>query len=139
MSENIFDLSQFASEYVEPHCVPAGEEYELRIIEAKVGTAKSSGMPYIRCRCEIIGDDAANDISMFVSMPHADREPKSNNRLLKRLNDFCDAFELPSPLKNPKFNPEEDWQGATGWAILGVETSEEFGDQNTVKKVVARK
>jgi hypothetical protein len=33
--------------------------------------------------------------------------------------------------------PEDDWPGLEGWAILGMEKTDQYGEQNFVKKFVA--
>lgn len=129
-----FDLSNYATEYVEPQAVAADEEYELRIIG--VDPRENENGPFVMVRLEVIGHDEALDINQYLGFPGADRDAKQNNRIIKRLKQFCDAFELPDPLAGT-FTPE-DWVGASGWAILAQEEYE--GEmQNRVKKVIARK
>ena len=51
------------------------------------------------------------------------------------MKNFLATFDLDeSSLNNP-----EDIKGAEGWAILGLEDSPEWGEQNYVKKFISPK
>lgn len=115
---------------VEYEARPEGE-YEVRIedIEQKTGDKGT----YIRATLMIVGDDFAKTISHVMMLPgQADDARKRNNRLLA-IQRFYAAFGV--DYKNGPVNIS-DLPGLTAWAILGLESSDQYGDQNRVKRWV---
>lgn len=108
--------------------VPAGQEYELRIIKASMKkTAGQGGKPvrdYMEIICQVIGEDAAENIfhKLFLPVP-SDDEQKTQTmlRMFKEffikigidLDDEVDTDELCAELTNHEFT-----------AVLGEETYE---------------
>lgn len=111
---------------VEPRAVSEGE-YKLRIIDVREGVDKN-GNPYLMPRFEILGEVGASDFSHYIQLPNHNMDPKRLNNAKYRLKMFMDAFGLP-------YNGDtSEWIGMEGWAILGVEQNEHYGEQNYVKR-----
>lgn len=126
----ILDIDVSSAQAPEP--VEPGER-ELRVIDVRQGEDKN-GNPYVMPRFEVVDDDLAPDFTDFLALPTKDmreQDPKRFKRAEFRLQQFALAFGLdPSNLGDP----EADWKGMTGWALLGIEQSDQFGDRNSVKK-----
>lgn len=114
---------------VEPKAVPGDMEYELRILEVKEGTDKN-GNPYIMPRFEIPSVPEAKDFTKFFGLPGSNDDAKKTNQKLWSLKAFCQAFSI-----DHKTDVTE-WVGHSGWAILGVEATEQYGEQNYIKRFV---
>jgi len=115
---------------VEPRTVPGDAEYQLRIQSVREGVDKN-GNAYLMPNFEIIGEVGAKNFSYFLGLPGPNTDAKQANNKKYKLKNFLDAFNLPY-----NSDPINDWIGAEGWAILGLEESAEWGEQNFVKKFV---
>ena len=120
----------------EPKAVKAGEERKLRILSVDSGTDKN-GLDYYMPRFEITDEPTSKDFTYFLHVPNKE---KMNEKQLTRarwaMKTFCECFEL--PLDRP-VNPEDDWPGNEGWAILGMKEDEQYGEQNFIKKFITPK
>ena len=114
---------------IEPQVLPADTEHELRILEVKEGVDKN-GNPYIMPRFEVPGTVGAKDFTKFFGIPGGNDDPKKRNSKLWALKVFCKTFGIDVNTDT------ETWVGATGWAILGVEETEQYGPQNYIKRFV---
>jgi hypothetical protein len=110
--------------------VPQGE-YELKILSAETKDSKK-GDPMIALYMEVLGEATADNLNHYIMLPTDGDDEKTRVRKLNRLKEFKSCFHLPSsgPIAS------EDMVGATGWAILGEEESQEFGKQNRVKRFI---
>ena len=126
----------------EPTAVPGGEEYKVRIVDVKVDSSNPTGLPhnkngqpYLLPRFEIPEEPTAKEFTTYLGIPTDDMDPKAYNAAGFKLKNFLATFDLDaSALSNP-----EDIKGAEGWAILGLEDSPEWGEQNYVKKFISPK
>ncbi|MFH1547215.1 MAG: hypothetical protein ABIC57_01895, partial [bacterium] len=69
----------------------------------------------------------------------ADRDkltPKETQRGIYQFGRFAECFGI--DYSRP-FSWEDDLNGLEGWVILGLKKSEEYGDQNIIKKFVVKK
>lgn len=114
---------------VEPTVAPADAEYKLRIVDVKEGTNKN-GDAYLMPRFEILEVVGAKDFTKYLGLPTASMDAKKMNNAKYALKVFLDAFKLEYA------SDPADWVGAEGWAILGVENNEQYGDQNFIKRFV---
>lgn len=114
---------------VEPTVAPADSEYKLRIVDVKEGTNKN-GDAYLMPRFEILEVVGAKDFTKYLGLPSSSMDAKKMNNAKYALKVFLDAFKLEYA------SDPADWVGAEGWAILGVENNEQYGDQNFIKKFV---
>lgn len=118
----------------EPKVMPADEEYQIRIIDARTDIDKN-GDPYMMPRFEVVDQPLAKDFTHFLRLPHKGMDEKSLNRYQWSLKVFLECFGLPTQGQLDV----EDLKGKVGWAILGVKDDETYGESNTVKKFIASK
>ncbi len=123
------------TEAKEPVAVEAGE-YELSVISAELKDSKNKpGAQMIEINFRIEGEDAAlaKTVRDWLHIPAADDDEATKNRKLLRLNNFCKCFDY-----DPSSGIEtEDFAGLMGKCILSLETSEEFGDQNRIRRYLS--
>lgn len=110
-------------------------EYELRITDAEIKlneNANSSwfGSDMLIVRFEHTEDPDAKDVTKVFRMPPADMNEKETKKLLREIKHFAQAFGV-TDLKNV-----DDLVGATGWAMLKVTESEQYGEQNDITRFV---
>jgi hypothetical protein len=115
---------------VEPTVVAAGTEVELRIVDVKVANDKN-GHLYMMPRFEVVGEPYSKEFTKFLGMPHAEMDAKKKNQTLSALQAFERCFGC-----NLQQDDTDQIVGLTGWAILGVEETPEYGEQNYVKKFI---
>lgn len=131
----IIDLvDQNIADTPEPVVLPADSEVKLRIIAADYAHKedKNNGNPYMMIRFEVCDDPLAKEIGKFFALPCANVDAKRNEGNKRSLKYLGEAFGVDF---NRPFDSDE-LVGLEGWAILGVETSEQYGDQNYVKRFV---
>lgn len=118
------------------HAVPEGE-YELRLLSVSRETQKEekgSGR-YIKAVFEVTSDPDSKLITHVMMEPKpTDKERQIKNNL-RKIADFYRTFEI--PLSGPV--RLQNYEGNVGWAVLTSETSNEYGDQNRVKRFVPKK
>lgn len=119
---------------VEPKAVDPDREYKIRISEVRSDEDKN-GNPYLLPRFEIPDEPASKDFTKFLSVPRDGMTPKQLNTAKWRISEFLQAFGRDPSLP---FSPE-DLVGLEGWAILGREETEEYGEQNFVRKFIRPK
>ena len=119
-------------EAIEPIAVVGGEEYELRIVNVKSGTDKN-GHDYYMPILEIANEIAAKEFSYFIGCMGSDMTDKEKNNVRWKISQFCQCFGLST---TGEVDPESEWPGNTGFAILGQSESDEYGEQNFIKKLV---
>jgi hypothetical protein len=117
---------------VEPKAVPEGE-YELRIVEVKQDTNKN-GEPYILPRFEIVGEVGTKSVGRYMALPIASMDAEKLNKTKLGLKRFFDAMGI-----DASGGVDLDaLVGETVWAMLGLEEDEEYGEQNFVRRFVAK-
>ena len=118
----------------EPEILPKGTEAKLRIISVRTGEDKND-LRYFMPVYDIPDEPLASEFSdFFYDLVELDKmDEKAQARALRKFKNFAKAFDL--DLSQP-FDLEDDLTGKTGWAILGVRKSEEYGDQNSVSKYI---
>lgn len=133
MSENILDLTEAGlDETFEPTTVKPGEEYELAIVSAIMGTDKN-GINYVMPFLEVLSDPYCKEFGDYLPLPNASlMSEKELNKARGKLNSFFAAFGL-----DPTAPMDiEEWQGLKGWAILGMGKDQDGEPQNKVNKYV---
>ena len=122
------------SDVQEPTAVAGDSEYKIRVVDVRQDTDKN-GNPYLLPRFEVPDEPAAKEFTKFFRLPHEGLDAKQMNSAKYQLKVFFDAFDIdPASLQQP-----EDLIGAEGWAILGLEETEQWGDQNYIKKFIVPK
>jgi len=120
----------------EPTLAKAGEEKKLRIVSVDSGVDKND-MDYYLPRLEIADDPYSKEFTYFMYRPDKnDMSEKQLNRARWNMKSFCQCFNI--DVSRPS-DPEDSWPGHEGWAVLGVSKSDEFGEQNYIKKLLAPK
>ena len=118
-------------EVVEPN-----QEYKLRIVDVRVGTDKNDD-DYFMPRFEVVDRPYAKDFSYYVKKPKKETmNPRDFNNALLTVKHLCEAFGFDS---SRPFDPEDSLPGLEGWAILGKKDSDEYGEQNVIKKFIVRR
>ena len=122
----------------EPEVVDANTEAKLVIIGVTAGVDKN-GLDYLMPRFEISGNDFAKDFTKFLYVPNSNNKGQMDTKKFERTR-----WEMTEFMATFGINPErpgdyEDWAGEEGWAILGKSNSDEYGEQNFVKKFIAPK
>lgn len=118
----------------EPELLPADKEVELQIVAASVETSKKTGSPYLSIQWEAPDFPLSKRVRQVYMFPADDDDERTRNSRLWSLRQFAEAHGLTNGIPAP-----EDLIGARAWAIMGVENDPQYGDQNRVKKLVARK
>ena len=131
-----------SEDYTEPTAVPGDTEYKLRIVDVKVDPSTPDGLPrdkngnaYLMPRFEILNEPTAKEFGRYMAVPNADMDAKKRNSCGFSIKQFFSAFDLDSA----SLNDPLDMVGSEGWAILGLEDNEQYGEQNYVKKFIVAK
>lgn len=129
------DLENDITNAPEPKMLPKGSEVEARIISVRDGVSDSNGAHWHMPVFDIPSDPLVMEFSDFL-WDLLDKEKigeKSYLRTLRRFKEFAAAFDI-------DYSRPFDWEdlvGKTGWIIVGVRHSDDYGDQNTVSKYVS--
>lgn len=119
----------------EPYAVKPGE-YKVRIISVGKGTDKND-LEYLQPRLEVDGEPYSKDFTHFLHIPNKEEMgEKQLNRVRFAYSSFCKCFSIDT---TRPFDPQDDWAGCEGWAILGISESDEYGEQNFIKKLLTPK
>ena len=115
--------------------VPANEEYKLRIIDCKAGRDKNED-DFLLPRFEVVDHPTSKDFTRYIRLPSDSMDDKKMAKTKSLLRTFFECFDVDL---SRKFDPEDFLPGLEGWAILGLEESEEWGEQNYIKKFITPK
>ncbi|CAK0747665.1 DUF669 domain-containing protein [Azospirillaceae bacterium] len=104
-------------------------EYMLRVVAAELQTSKK-GNQMLMVRFEIVDAPTAKDINYYLLFPSEDDDAKRKNLRLLSFKNLYKALGVDSsgPVE------VEELVGLEGSAFLGVEESDEYGEQNRIKK-----
>ena len=112
MSDSLLDLHLDQVEDQEP--VPGGEEYQLRIVSAKVQPSKDGARNILQVGFEVIDHPTALPVFEHYCFPNESDEKKTVYMFKLNMKQFMQAFGIdPSNPGNP-----EEWKDATAWAFL---------------------
>ena len=134
------DYSDLEKEIVnapEPKNLSAGAEVKARIVSVRTGISDKNDCTWHSIVFDVPADPMVTEFNDF--MWELDRNkltPKQFQRQLYSFKQFVSAFGI--DLSRP-FSWEDDLPGKEGWVIVGVKKSDEYGEQNTVKKYIAKK
>jgi hypothetical protein len=114
--------------------VDADTECRLVVIDARLDKSKKPGAdPYLRIDWDVADYDNAPDIATFNTLPTGrSGEEKKDKRRRWNIRQKYDALQAPYA---GQLDPS-DLVGLEAWAILGVSESDEYGEQNYIKKFV---
>jgi hypothetical protein len=144
---SLTDYSKMESEITnapEPMALKKGTEVKARIIGVRTGVVEKDDSDYIGLSYFSVSFDApyeplAKEFSDFfwdlvdIAKLKAISE-KTAIAAMRKFRNFADSFGLDY---GRPFDLEDDLPGKTGWLIVGIKKSDEYGDQNTVQKYLA--
>ena len=135
---SLVDYSDIAEEIEgaqEPITLKAGTEVKARIISVRTGTSEKNDCEWWTPVFDVPDEPMVKEFNdFFWQLDKSKLDPKQYARTLFQFQQFTKAFGL--DLSRP-FDLEEDLIGLEGWLIVGTRKSEEYGEQNTVKKYIA--
>lgn len=109
------------------------EEYRLVIYDARIGRKTPESQAYLLVRFDIPDITNAKDVTHVMMLPDPSKEDaKQVNKRKLQIRELMQAIGL-------------DWSGRIDldamkgmecWAILGLEESEEYGEQNRIRRFV---
>jgi len=107
----------------EQNAAPEGT-YDLRISNAQVGEAKSSGNPQIVVGITIEGHSEYLPIRHYLGLPSDDDDDDMRQRKLRSIKRFCHLFDI---AMDDGINTE-DFLGATASALVTQDEPNDNGD-----------
>jgi hypothetical protein len=117
-----------------PHILDKGAEVEVRIIGVNEGVSERNNCRWFMPRFDVPRDPMANEFNTFFWNPldnnKLDEKQKQKNNY--NLQQFFACFGV-TDLSKFSF---DDLTGKKGWAILGVQKDEEYGDKNYISKYI---
>ncbi len=132
------DYSNIESEITgaeEPKTLPVGSEVKIRIIGVRSGTSATNDCVWYSPIFDVPEDPMVMEFSAFFwELDQTKLNAKSYARSVYQFKQFATCFGI--DYSRP-FSWEDDLVGLEGWAILGIKKSDEYGDQNTVKKFIS--
>ena len=105
---------------------------ELVIADASVEESQKTGRTYYKIKMKLPNLDNAKAVYHNLNMPMEGDEKDTEFALKRNIKSFVEAFNVSS-------NEPTDWVGARGWAVLGIEHDETYGDRNKIKRFQAPK
>lgn len=126
-------------EVPEPITLARGTEVKARIISVRSGISESEknpGVAYFQVFYDVPNEPLAKEFNDFfwdIADIHKLGE-KARLAAMRKFKNFASAIGL--DYSRP-FSWEDDLPGKTGWLIVGVRKSDEYGEQNTVQKYLA--
>lgn len=124
----------------EPVVIKKGTEVRARIISVKTGVVEKPGSDYDGFSYFSVTYDAPDEPlakefnDFFWGLENkANMTEKDYLRALRKFRNFAEDFGL--DYSRP-FDLEDELPGKTGWLIVGVKQSDEYGPQNTVSKYI---
>ena len=137
---NLLDLTGLQGEIEdapEPTVAKAGTEQKLRIISVREGEAGEGNCPYFSPVYEVVDAPMVKEFNDFFWVPEKDKlSEKQYQRALYAIKVFTKCFEI--DISRP-IDYEDDLPGHVGWVIVGTRKSDEYGEQNTVRRYIAPK
>lgn len=141
------DYSKMESEITnvpEPTVLKKGTEVRARVISVRTGVVDKlesdyNGIAYFSVSFDAPDEPLAKEFSdFFWDLVDRDKitavSEKAALSAMRKFRNFADAFGL--DYSRP-FDLEDDLPGKTGWLIVGIKKSDEYGEQNTVQKYLA--
>lgn len=122
----------------EPKILARGTEVKARIIAVRTGISEKNGATWYQPVFDVPDDPTVVEFNdFFWELNDRDKlDDKNAFRAMRKFKLFAEAFKLDY---TKPFDWEDDLIGLTGWVILGVRKSDEYGDQNTVSKYIVGK
>jgi hypothetical protein len=90
----------------------------------------SKGDPCFMPLFDIPAEPTAKEFNHYFPIPHEGMTEKELHRAKWGIEEFKRCFNLPQQFDL------KDAIGNTGWAILKIQSSDDYGDQNAIKKFI---
>lgn len=132
------DIEKDIANAEEPKILPRGSEVKARIIAVRTGVSDKNDATWYQPVFDVPDEPMVQEFNAFF-WDLADRDKIDEKQTARNMNafkNFAKAFGIDY---SKPFDWEEDLVGKTGWVIVGVKKSDEYGDQNTVSKYVTGK
>lgn len=100
--------------------------YTIQVADVKSGETKESKRPKVDLECEISDDGDQFGKKIWLTITHIPKGEKGHGLMLHSLHAFGIALD-----GNFDFDPEQDLQGRSARALLGVTTREKVKDGRT--------
>jgi hypothetical protein len=127
-------IEQSIANAPEPSCLEAGSEVKARIITVRSGISDKNECKWYSVVFDVPDEPMAMEFNdFFWELDQTKLTAKDYQRSLYKFKNFSAAFEI--DYSRP-FSWEDDLVGKEGWVILGIKKSEQYGDQNTIKKFI---
>ncbi len=134
---SLLDLTEILDEIEdsqEPTTAGKGTEQKLRIINVNGGVSDKNNCEWFSPVFEVMDAPLVKEFNTFFWVPDKEKlDPKQYARSLYDIKVFAKCFGLDLSVA---IDYNDDLPGKTGWAILGLKKSEDYGEQNTVKKFI---
>jgi len=131
------DLEKDIANAPEPRILNAGTEVKARIVSVRSGVSDKNDCTWYQPVFDVPEDPMVTEFNdFFWELDRAKLTAKQFQRELYKFKQFASAFGI--DYSRP-FSWEDDLAEKEGWLIVGVKKSDEYGDQNTVKKYVAKR
>lgn len=131
------DLEKQINDAPEPKVLPAGSEVKARIVSVRSGISDKNDCKWYMPVFDVPDDPMVIEFSDFMWELDSEKlTAKDFQRALYKFKQFASCFGL--DYARP-FSWEDDLVGLEGWLIAGVRKSDEYGEQNTVKKYIIKK
>jgi hypothetical protein len=118
----------------EPTVLSAGTEVKARIVSVRSGTSDKNSCDWFMPTFDVPNDPMVQEFNdFFWELDREKLDAKQFERGLYKFQQFMQCFDI--DISRP-FDKEDEWPGKEGWVIVGVRKSDEYGDQNSVKKYV---
>lgn len=127
-------LSVNVSDAIEPEAMPDGSEVQLRITDVNLEDADKNGNPYMMIYFSIEGEIGKKRIKKFYGLPNNNLDGDANNNRKLGLMRFFEAYGIDSSIEMDT----EAWVGEIAWAILGLEDSPDYGEQNFIRRFITK-
>lgn len=128
------NIEQEIANAEQPKALPAGSEVKARIIDVRTGISDKNDCRWYSVVFDVADDPLVMEFnSFFWELDREKLSAKQFGRGLFEFQQFAKCFDI--DYSRP-FSWEDDLIGKEGWVILGLKKSNEYGEQNTVKKYV---
>ena len=128
-------LEQRIADAPEPVVLPKGTEVKARIVNIRTGIDKNE-IRYFMPVFDVPGEDLVKEFShFFTDLVDVEKlTDKQKNAAFRQFKLFAEAFgiDYSKPFDFEEFIELE------GWVIVGVQKTDDYGEQNTVNRYIAK-
>lgn len=137
MSDNFLDLAQLDA-IPDQTLLEDGTEHEVSIIKAEIGEsgehAKTAGEKYLRIMLKSTEEPDSRPFSDIFMLPIPGQEKETFNQRGRALRTMLKAFEFDYTSGWNIYEETTELHGLTASVIVKVKDSDDYGEQNEVKK-----